>query len=205
MGEGMGKAGIIKIIFGIITIAILIAGIIFCVKIKKNSKDEPTDRDKYLINDKLDYYEKGDFCENHRNTFIEVGALKDFDINMKKIHRFSNGLLWTYIISLILTVLSLGLTFCLDPNYCIICVLEIVRTLNSILNIVFLILLGIYYGKSQFGHFDEFSKCLYLNNLYNKDYDFVYVVKKNYHKLLILTIIMAVFSLLQSLISFICK
>ena len=40
--------------------------------------------------------------------------------------------------------------------------------------------MSVYYFKSSFDDFEEFSDCEYLNSRFKKDYDFVNFVKKNY-------------------------
>ena len=200
---------LIKAIFSLLLFIISILCIIWLFKVKNNSKKEPIDRSTYIDEDYLDFYKEGDFCYNHYNTYIEYGALEDFDIRIKKIKTFSKALLITYFISLILLLLIFGLSICLTSETgClakILVILFLLYIINLLLNLIFFIVASIHYFKSKWNDFDEFSNCRYLNRHFDNEYDFVYDVDNNYKKFFILNIVSIVLHILQNVINRLLK
>jgi hypothetical protein len=209
MAKEKPRSLIIKTIFSLLLFIISILCIIWLFKVKKNSKQEPIDRDEYIDEDYLDFYTKGDFCYNHFNTYIEYGAFEAFDIRMKKIKNFSKAILISYFMSLVILLLIFGLSLCLTSERgClakIMLLLFLLYIINLIVNLILFIIASVHYFKSKWNDFDEFSNCRYLNRRFNNDYHFVYVVDNNYKKFFILNIVSIILNILQNIINRLLK
>ena len=69
-------------------------------------------------------------------------------------------------------------------------IFALIRIILSILDLIFFIIISVNYYKSNFDDFEDFSECKYfIDTDFNKDYDFVFVVKRNFKKFFILTLI----------------
>ena len=210
---------VVKCILSLAVIVLSILCIIWIAKVYSNADDEPTDRIKYYYYDEngnfIDpnsLYVAGEFCFEHYQSFINKGAFEDFDIRMKKIKKFSLATIIIFSISFGITIINLtmiivGLICECRANFfkIIIPVFLILSLLSSILALIFFIILSVHYFKSNFDDFDEFSKCEYLNPYFDKDYDFVYVVKNNYLKYFIVYLIIFVLNIVDSVLGRILK
>ena len=203
---------IIKNILGIASIIITIICIVWLVKIKNNAHNEPLNRGYYIEDDPINYYSEGDFCYDKSRTYEYGGVFTTFDIRMNKIKKYSKALLGTYFIELFLSFFILLLFFlyyiCCENSICIACLFFLIGLLsliNSILKIVFFIKLSINYYKGELDEFEDFSKCLYLNQSFRVDYHFVWVVKDNFIKFFILFIINIILDFIDYILNFIIK
>ena len=186
-----------EIILLVTYIASFILIIIWLFKLNKNSKNEPKLRNRYIIEKPETYYREDEFCYENYQPFINKGALKIFDLPMKKINIFSKALIitiFTSIFSLILGVVLYCIGRCKsdsDNNYFVLGAISLICfILALILNLVFAIILVHYYSKGNYSDFEEFSRCRYLSREFRKDYDFIFSVKNQY-KTLLATIITA--------------
>ena len=187
----------IKFFYLFVSITFIILCLVWLFKVKNNSKKEPYSRDKYLIEgeDPLNYYSEGDFCYEHYYSYLTKGAFDDLDIRMTKIHKYSTALICIFFIDLILIILY-GILDYIRKSKDVDCIkyingiVKLIRGILMILNLIFFIILSVNYYRSNFDDFEDFSKCKYfIDTDFNKDYDFVFVVKKNYKKFFILTLI----------------
>ena len=207
---------VVKCILSLAVIVLSILCIVWIAKVYSNADDEPTDRSKYYLDENGYFivlsYVAGEFCFEHYQSFLDKGAFEDFDIRMKKIKKFSLATIIIFSISFGITIINLtmiivGLICECRANFfkIIIPVFLILSLLSSILTLIFFIILSVHYFKSNFDDFDEFSKCEYLNPYFDKDYDFVYVVKNNYLKYFIVYLIIFVLNIVDSVIGRILK
>ena len=201
----------IRIVFSIVLITFTIISLVWLFKVKNYSKkEEPYHRDKYLIegDDPLNYYTEGDFCYDHYYSYLIKGAFKDLDIRMKKIHKYSIYLIKLFFIDLILFFLIIPFRFISqnDKIESIKIILSIFSSIISILELIFFIILSKDYYKSNFDDFEDFSECVYFKDSdFNKDYDFVFVVKNNYENFFFLTLITIGLNFIKIILIFILK
>ena len=214
----MSKETILKAIKFILSLVILVLSILclyWLIKVYDNADDEPLNRIKY-INEEQGYHDElyrlGDLCYDHYEPFIIIGAFEDFDIRMKKIRKFSLAIIVTFFISFILSILSLGVILggalfkCGGKILSLISLIaEIITILASILAFIFFIILSVHYFKSNFGDFEDFNDCIYLNSRFDDDYDFVYVVKDNYKRFFIVYLIVFVLGIVNNILERILK
>ena len=209
---------VVKCILSLAVIVLSILCIVWIAKVYSNADDEPTDRSKYCVDENgnliilSSLYATGEFCYEHFQSFQEKGVFEDFDIRMKKIKKFSLATIIIFSITFGITIINLtmiivGLICECRANFfkIIIPVFLILSLLSSILTLIFFIILSVHYFKSNFDDFDEFSKCEYLNPYFDKDYDFVYVVKNTYLKYFIVYLIIFVLNIVDSIIGRILK
>ena len=204
---------IIKLILSIVILVLSILCLIWIIKVYNQAKDEPINRIKY-INEGDGYYDEqynqGDFCYDHYESFLVIGAFDDFDIRMKKIRKFSLAIIVTFFISFAISLLNLGLvlggTLCPGKILSIISlILGIISIISSLLAFIFFIILSVHYFKSNFGDFEEFENCLYINSYFYNDYDFVYIVKKNYKRYFIVYLIIFVLGIFDNILERLLK
>ena len=186
-----------QLIFLSTYITTFILFMIWLFKLSKNSKNEPKLRSGYIIEEPETYYREDEFCYENYQPFINKGALKIFDLPMKKINIFSKALIITIFTSIFSFILGVVL-YCIGrrkshSNDCYVflgAISLICFILALILNLVFAIILVHYYSKGNYSDFEEFSRCRYLSREFRKDYDFIFSVKNQY-KTLLATIITA--------------
>ena len=204
----------LKIIQFILSLAILVLTILSLVwlfKVYKNADDEPLNRIKYINEDIGPYdelYNPNDFCYEHYEPFLAVGALEDFDIRMEKIKKYSLAIIILFFAAIILSILNLLLLLggaccsgCASLLGILILIFTILKILAPLLSFIFFIILSVHYFKSNFGDFDDFSDCRYLNSYFDTEYDFVDVVKDNYLKYFIVHLIIFVLEIINSILS----
>ena len=85
-------------------------------------------------------------------------------------------------------------------------IFALIRIILSILDLIFFIIISVNYYKSNFDDFEDFSECKYfIDTDFNKDYDFVFVVKRNFKKFFILTLITIGLNIIEEIITLILK
>ena len=210
---------IVKLIVLFATFALSIVNLVWIYKANHNALDEPNNRlNYYSFEDAIigpdDFYSSGEFCYEHYQPFLDIGALEDLDIKMKKIKKFSLGLMILLFFSLYIKLISMDLDL---PDSFICCdrsgklfkviraVTQILNLLSSILVFIFFIITSVHYFKSNFDDFDKFRDCEYLNPSFDKDYDFVDVVKDNYLKYFIVYMIVFALNNIDNIIERIIK
>ena len=201
---------VVKFTLSLLIFVLFILCIIWLTKVYSNADDEPSARLKYISEEIFSYdelYNPGDFCYEHYESYIAVGAFEDLDIRMKKIRKYSLALLITFLISFIISILDLIMIIggiflkCAGKVLQVISIIfGILNILASLLSLIFFIILSVYYFKSNFDDFEDFNECRYLNTSFDYDYDFVYVVKKNYKRFFIVFIIVFVLNIIDSLL-----
>ena len=204
---------IIQAILSIISLVIFILCLTWLYKVKNNAKNEPTNRSFYISDDPLNYYIEGDFCYDNYLNYPSKGAFNIFDLRMKKIKKYAKALITTYLITVIVTVLTfiysiVGEALFKNKKKCLAIfslLIFLIVLVVSILSLVFFIILSVNYFKGKFDKFEDFSECKYLNNQFKSDYHFVSVVKDNFKKFFILNIISIVLSCIKNIIDIISK
>ena len=131
------------------------------------------------------------------------GAFDDLDIRMTKIHKYSKALIYIFFIDLMFVIFYIILDIIRKRKEfgCIEYIFALIRIILSILDLIFFIIISVNYYKSNFDDFEDFSECKYfIDTDFNKDYDFVFVVKRNFKKFFILTLISIGLSLIRLII-----
>ena len=96
---------IISFIFSILQLILWILSLIWLCKVNKNAKDEPANRSLYYNGEEIsEFYIIGDFCYEHFQPYVDVGAFEDLDIRMKSIRVNSKALIIIIFISFILSI-----------------------------------------------------------------------------------------------------
>ena len=206
-----------KFILSLASLVLSILCIVWIAKVYSNADNEPSNRVIYCQNESgitlyhSDFYSAGDFCYDHYQAFLDKGAFEDLDIRMKKIKKFSLAIIITFSISFGLIFISLIMIIigliaeCRENYFLVIPIIAILGYLASIVSFIFFIILSVHYFKSNFDDFDKFRDCEYLNPSFDKDYDFVDVVKDNYLKYFIVYIIVFVLNIIDNILERIIK
>ena len=172
----------------LMTFVVFILVYIWICKIVHYAKDEKKNRQKYIIENRLDYYEEGEFCKEKYNDFIKKGVYETFDIPIKKLKKWAIAL-----------IVLIPLFFIVSCISCLFQPIALFSCLDLILLLIFGILFASSFSDCNFEDFVEFSKCRYLNKQFRKDYDFIYKIKDGFQTPLIFLIIIEVTSCLASL------
>ena len=190
---------IVTIIVELAFLAIFIACTIYLFKVNQNAKDEPTNRGGYIMYDPYDYYTDGDFCIDHLDPYVSKGAFKEFDLHIKKIKKLSTIIIIILFVTMVLSLFASILGQCCKSKKCscLMLILLFLSLVGEVLFLVFFIIISVYYFKSKFNKFDDFSECKYLGSSFEKDYDFVYDLKKYFKIFFILGLISFVLNLTQ--------
>ena len=204
-----------KFILSLASLVLSILCIVWIAKVYSNADNEPSNRGIYCLDENgnpiVTGYSAGDFCFDHYQAFIDKGAFEDLDIRMKKIKKFSLAIIITFSISFGLTFISLIMIIigliaeCRENYFLVIPIIALLGYLASIVSFIFFIILSVHYFKSNFDDFDKFRDCEYLNPSFDKDYDFVDVVKDNYLKSFIVYIIVFVLNIIDNILERIIK
>ena len=162
----------------------LIVVIVWLFKLLNNIEEESSGRNFLIRKEPSYYYEEGEFCYDNYESFIIRGALKIFDIPVKKIKKYALALLITIfisigslIISAILIAISKYSFYYRDRSICFASLFYCIFVLAFILSIIFAIILGHYIYKGDYNGFEEFSRCRYLSKGFKKHYNFVFDLK----------------------------
>ena len=181
---------ILKIVTLIVELAFLvifIVCVVYLFKVNQNAKDEPTNRGGYIMYDPYDYYTEGDFCIDHLEPYVSKGAFKEFNLRIKKIKRYSTILIVILFVKMGLSLLAIC---CKNKKCsCFILILLLLSLVGEVIFLIFFIIISVHYFKSKFNKFNDFSKCKYLGSSFEKDYDFVYDLKKHFKIFFILGLI----------------
>jgi len=181
----------------LIYLAMIILIIIWLFKLIRNTKDEPNNRERYVVKKPSNFYFEGEFCYDNYKKFISKGAFDTFGIRIKKIKRYSNALISTIFIGFGALLLVLPIALCIkklinpsaEAMICIFVMFCIVFILSIILSLAFAIVLAHHYFKSKFNDFEEFSKCRYLAKKFKTDYDFIFEIKEEFNMPFVLILI----------------
>ena len=142
---------------------------IWLCKFVHYAKDEDNKRAKYIIANRLDLYEEGEFCKEKYFDFMNNGLYETFDLNISSLKKWA-------IAEIVL--IPLFLIFC-GISFKIIWV-AVFSTITLLLIIIFAIIFAVKFSKCNFDEFTEFSKCRYLNKKFREDYDFIYSIKDGF-------------------------
>ena len=197
-----GLYSIIFVILGISIIISIVCIILSCVwlfPVMNNSKkkEPPIEIRESLIlsNSNLENAE----CVDNLYSFIDKGAYETFNINMKEIHKYSTGLISILFIIIggnLIAFITFLICACQNPNS----VSDLVKSicfcggllyiLGSILNLIFFIILSVYYYKGKYKGLEDFSKCnIFDYNDFMDIYGFIFKIQKNYKKIFITDIV----------------
>ena len=151
-------------------------------------------------------------CDNNNLfLFVEKGAYETFNINMKQIHKYSTGLIhiiycnWCKFIN-IYNIFYLSFFSESGPFITFLCG-GVLYILGSILNLIFFIILSVYYYKGKYKELEDLSKCNNINyDNFMDIYGFIFEIQKNYKKVFIVDIIISLnfYLLLLCIIILIC-
>ena len=136
-------------------------------------------------------------CDYNLISFLDKGAFETFNIKMKQIHKYSTGLISILFIDIGLSVIAFVAIIILtivksnsDATVFIYCCQKLLNALCEILNLIFFILLSVYYYKGKYKELEDFSTCYFFDyDRFMDTYDFIFKVQKNYKKVFILNII----------------
>ncbi len=179
----------------IFTLIVFIMVYIWLCKIIYYAKSEPKNRNKYIIAERLKYYEEGEFCEEKYSDFISKGAYETFDLPIKKIKKWAIAEI--VLIPLFFILICIGTCFGKYIEWFI-----FLAFIDFVLIIVFGFLFTIDYSDCNFDEFTEFSRCRYLHKRFREDYDNIYSIKDGFQTPLILIIIIEVTSCIASVADF---
>ena len=197
LGEAYRIILVLLIISLISSVVCIILGWVWLFPVMNNSeKNERIEKAQSLILYRSDI-EYSDKCINNLDLFLKNGTYETFNINMKRIHKYSKGLLFILFIIIGSNVISfiafINCACCSNSTdftkfiFCCGCLLYI---LGTILNLIFFILLSVYYYKGKFKEFEEFSKCGFIDSKkFMETYDFIFIIHKNYQKVFIVDLI----------------
>lgn len=134
-----------------------------------SNKNEPSLEARYsilnntnIIFTNLYYTELG--CQDNLKNFVENGVYETFSFKMKKINKYSKGLLSLTFIDLFFSI-CFGILNILtfsnlqDKIKNIWMLFLLMNIIIYILNLIFFILLSVYYYKGKYGKFLDFGKC----------------------------------------------
>ena len=214
MAEGSGCLCVILILTLGIPVVFITLNCVWLFPVMNNSKKkEPpmeTRESLVLYNSNSEYtYE----CNNNLDSFLEKGAYETFNINMKQIHKFSTGLISILLIEVGLSVIGFITIIILaivkpdsDAVVWIYCCYKLLDTLLSLLNLIFFIILSVYYYKGKYNEFKDFSNCYFFDyNNFMENYGSVFEVQKNYKKVFILDIIFICLSFCSNILNLFLK
>lgn len=178
--------------------------IVFLCKILYYTKNEPKNRESYILNELSNYYTEGEFCYYNYKKFIEKGVIDNFGLPIKKIRKYAQALLSTLLISivslLIATILvRIGKSRYYSDNWymCLGTLFYIFFVLAVILSIAFAIVFAHYYFKGNYDDFEEFSRCRYLKMTFKSDYDFIFKIKNGFKMPFVLILITEFFNFIK--------
>ena len=143
-----------------------------------------------------------DNCENNLYNSMEEGVYKTFNFKMKEIHKYSTGLvsilfiqiglfiiifIWGFLL-LMMTSSAKGWGSIFGTLYIFYLILS---QIAAILNLVFFILLSVYYYKGKIDEFKDFRECNFFDEAnFNKTYEYIFLVYKNCKRVFIVDLIL---------------
>ena len=125
---------------------------------------------------------------------------------MKDINKFSKGLISINFIDMGLVILTIifCIIFAFIDQEKVKTILSLYKTLNylsSLLNLVFFVIISVYYYERKTKEFENFGKCESLDKEnFNKIYEYIFIVYDNYFKVFVVNLISLSISLCSSLL-----
>ena len=152
-------------------------------------------------------------CDYNLDSFLDEGAYETFNIKMKQIHKYSTGLISILFIEIGLNIIAYVAVFILaivksdsDAIALIFICHKLLDIIVSILNLIFFIILSVYYYKGKYKEFENFSNCYFFDyDNFMDIYGCVFKVQKNYKKVFILDIIFLSLNFCVNLLNIFCK
>ena len=201
---------IIGILFAVLLI-LMILNFVWLFPVMKNSKEEeplveiintliPDDN----LRNNLEF--SGEICEKNIKNSLENGIYDTFNFKMKEIHKYSTGLVAILFIQIGFIVLLFLFSFCVLSSTssargagsffrCVLITHIIITIIVSLLNLIFFILLSVYFYKGKINEFKDFGECLFFDEAnFNKTYKYIFLVYKSCKKVFIVNIIYLVFN-----------
>ena len=199
MAEG-DKCFCITIILSLgISIIFITLNCVWLFPVMNNSKkkEPPIEIRESLVLYRSNSEENAYECNNNLDSYLEKGAYETFNIKMNQIHKFSTGLISILLIEVGLGVIAFTIIIILvivkQNSEAVIWVYlsdKLLDMLLSLLNLIFFIILSVYYYKGKYKELEDFSNCYFFdNNNFMEIYGSVFEVQKNYKKVFILDII----------------
>ena len=144
-------------------------------------------------------------CQDNLENFVENGVYETFNFKMKKINKYSKGLLSVTFIDLffsiclfVLTILIYGKLRGKIENIWMLFIF--MNFIIYILNLIFFILLSVYYYKGKYEKFLDFGKCdLIDKDNFDKNYGYIIIVFDDCKNIFIIGLL----SLIHNIIKFI--
>ena len=148
-------------------------------------------------------------CDFYSDLFSDYGAIKTFKFDSTNMHKYSNILYIVNIVGIISSALVLffiilnALLFTIGEIkafvYCTAIFVLVVETIGKfilfILHLVYFILLVRSHRDFKYKDFKDFSSCENINkNIYEDNYNFLFLVEEYYHKVYIYNIIIIILS-----------
>ena len=176
----------------IIALTFFIIKLVCLFKIMNNSKkEEPLIEIRYTaLNNDTDYnfvdwnFTEAECTEEQLENFIENGVYDTFEFKMKKINKYSKGLLSLtfidYFFSFMFESLLLASMFDREIKTEVVVGLSFLwNIIIFILNIIFFILFSVYYYKGKYEQFSDFGDCDFINK---ENFDDIYgYISKVFH------------------------
>lgn len=169
MSNGAGCISTIIFLVTIVTSLIfLILNLVWLFRVMNNSKKGEPSQEKrlsLLIINTNDYLDSGNGeCIKRVEPFIEDGVYRTFDFKMKDINKFSKGLISINFIDMGLVILTIifCIIFAFIDQEKVKTILSLYKTLNylsSLLNLVFFVIISVYYYEGKTKEFENFGKC----------------------------------------------
>ena len=186
----------ISFIFLAITVVFISLSCVRFIPIMNNSKKaEPligTRENLIHYNYTQEYDEE---CEDNLISFLNEGIYETFNLKIEQIHKYSKGLIYILFIIIGLEVITIIIFLCIfcvksDKMEKILFIFGLLYILGLVLNIIFFILLSIYYFKGKYKELENFAYCGFFDsNNFMETYDYIFEIKKNFKKGFIFDII----------------
>jgi len=187
----------------LISITLIILDFVWLFPVMNNSKkEEPIVEIESLLKTEYNTIDLSSFssskvdCEKNLFDMNIDGVYETFDFKMKKIHKYSTGLVSILFIQIgidIIYLLWICISFIRNSIFSIlimIIIYLILPQIGSLLNLIFFILLSVYYYKGRIDDFKYFSECYFFDETnFNKNYDYIFLVYKNCKKVFIVNLI----------------
>ena len=196
MDKGQKIALVMFIIRIVIAVLFLTLNFVWMFPIMNNSKkDEPSIETRYSL---ISYYNrksKTNFrfleysdvkCDDVLPDFLEKGVYETFNIKMSKVYKFSKAYIIILFIQLGIIVLAIVILFITGIAFIYTCIDGII----SLINLIFFIILSVYYKKGEYDDLEEFGGCYFFKKDEFMDvYEYIFKMDKNFKKAFIFNIV----------------
>ena len=186
-----------------ISLALIILNFVWLIPVMNNSKkEEPLVENGIILApnyDNLDLdslrFSKGD-CDKNLYGIYEDGVYETFNFKMKEIHKYSTGLVSILFIQIgldIIYVVGFIIAALIGSENCggiIFIFYLILPKITLLLNLIFFILLSVYFYEGKIDDFKYLRECAFFDETnFNKTYDNIFLVYENCKKVFIVNLI----------------